>query len=392
MQQNKYLTRYLKQQFDRQQNYDQILKKVKGSGYMNKKRILNIAAILLVVIIVAAMSPSIYAQIKWNIEYKEYQNREISYGSGAVDEAIKEYEKNVAMDYVYKDNIGVKIDSIMITDDYFKMNVNFRIPEDIEINTDTFVYGFAVYDENDNIYGVSGGMFYGSKNDEGSDYWKKLYKELDIKYDKKDVFAVQLNDSTSTGVVTSTRGNIITSTTMTSNKGFPKSKKLYIRIFKIGYNLIQFNEEKTQVVATDSVILTNQEWNFDIEIPEEFYNRETINLKISNEIDGFELTKAEVTETGMVLNVKLKGLVETIMEGREQTVQELQNAVNEIIHVEDKNGDKYNNINMGTTENKDEVKLKFDISKNDFKENEFYLCIRLENNNYKLKLGKGDVP
>lgn len=392
MQQNEYLTRYLKQQFDRQQNYDQILKKVKGSGYMNKKRILNIAAILLVVIIVAAMSPSIYAQIKWNIEYKEYQNREISYGSGAVDEAIKEYEKNVAMDYVYKDNIGVKIDSIMITDDYFKMNVNFRIPEDIEINTDTFVYGFAVYDENDNIYGVSGGMFYGSKNDEGSDYWKKLYKELDIKYDKKDVFAVQLNDSTSTGVVTSTRGNIITSTTMTSNKGFPKSKKLYIRIFKIGYNLIQFNEEKTQVVATDSVILTNQEWNFDIEIPEEFYNRETINLKISNEIDGFELTKAEVTETGMVLNVKLKGLVEAIMEGREQTVQELQNAVNEIIHVEDKNGDKYNNINMGTTENKDEVKLKFDISKNDFKENEFYLCIRLENNNYKLKLGKGDVP
>ena len=392
MQQNEYLTRYLKQQFDRQQNYDQILKKVKGSGYMNKKRILNIVAILLVVIIVAAMSPSIYAQIKWNIEYKEYQNREISYGSGAVDEAIKEYEKNVAMDYVYKDNIGVKIDSIMITDDYFKMNVNFRIPEDIEINTDTFVYGFAVYDENDNIYGVSGGMFYGSKNDEGSDYWKKLYKELDIKYDKKDVFAVQLNDSTSTGVVTSTRGNIITSTTMTSNKGFPKSKKLYIRIFKIGYNLIQFNEEKTQVVATDSVILTNQEWNFDIEIPEEFYNRETINLKISNEIDGFELTKAEVTETGMVLNVKLKGLVEAIMEGREQTVQELQNAVNEIIHVEDKNGDKYNNINMGTTENKDEVKLKFDISKNDFKENEFYLCIRLENNNYKLKLGKGDVP
>ena len=39
MQQNEYLTRYLKQQFDRQQNYDQILKKVKGSGYMNKKRI-----------------------------------------------------------------------------------------------------------------------------------------------------------------------------------------------------------------------------------------------------------------------------------------------------------------------------------------------------------------
>lgn len=58
---------YVNSQFDCDTNYHMILNKVKGSGNMKKKKILNIAAVLLVILILGAMAPGIYASIKWNI-------------------------------------------------------------------------------------------------------------------------------------------------------------------------------------------------------------------------------------------------------------------------------------------------------------------------------------
>ena len=245
MLESKLLKNYLNEKYSKENNYYEILQKVKGSGNMKKRKILNIAAILLIVIMLGALTPSIYAKIQWNIEYQEYENRPINYGSATINEAIQEYEKNIQMDYIYKNDIGIKIDSLILTNDYFKINVNFKLPEDIELNTQTFRYGFAVYDENGNIYGIQERMLF---KDEKVPYWEKLYKELGTNYDKKDVFAVQLKDSSGMGVITSQKGNIIAYTEMTSNKGFPKSKKLYIRIFDIGYDLMELNEEKTQML------------------------------------------------------------------------------------------------------------------------------------------------
>ena len=39
----------------------------------------KVAAVLLVVILLGATTPKIYAQIKWNIEYKEFENRPVEY-------------------------------------------------------------------------------------------------------------------------------------------------------------------------------------------------------------------------------------------------------------------------------------------------------------------------
>lgn len=382
MEKKEYLTEFLQKQYSEQQNYDEILKKIKGGKDMRKRKILNIAAVLLIVIIVSVMSPNIYAQIKWRIEYKEYQQREINYGSATINQAVKDYEQNIFMDYIYKEDIGVKINSLIITNDYFKMDVDFKIPESIEINTDTFSYGFAVYDENNKIYGVSNRITVGRGE---SDYWRKLYEELDIKYDKKDVFAVQLEDSAQTGVESSTRGNIIASTAMTSNVGFPNSRKLYIRIFDIGYNLIEFNEQKTDVIAVDDVNITDAEWNIEVEIPEEFYNRQTIELKMNEDVEGVELTKAELTETGLTVKVKLEGLVDAVMEGRNKTLDDFNNDINQRIHIEDEAGNVYNNINLGTTEQEGEVKMKFNISKKDL-EKGLILCVKVRDKEHRINL------
>ena len=95
MQNNKELKNYLLDKYNKENNYYQILQKVKGSGNMKKRKILNIAAIILIVIILGAITPTIYAKIQWNIEYKEYQNRDINYGSASINETVKEYEKNI---------------------------------------------------------------------------------------------------------------------------------------------------------------------------------------------------------------------------------------------------------------------------------------------------------
>ena len=382
MLESKLLKNYLNEKYSKENNYYEILQKVKGSGNMKKRKILNIAAILIIVIMLGALTPSIYAKIQWNIEYQEYENRPINYGSATINEAIQEYEKNIQMDYIYKNDIGIKIDSLILTNDYFKINVNFKLPEDIELNTQTFRYGFAVYDENGNIYGIQERMLF---KDEKVPYWEKLYKELGTNYDKKDVFAVQLKDSSGMGVITSQKGNIIAYTQMTSNKGFPKSKKLYIRIFDIGYDLMELNEEKTQMLSAQNVNITNDEWIIELNIPEEFYTRQSINLKLANEVEGLKISKAELTKTALVMKVEQEGLRKAVMDGRNLSEEEFTDKINKAIHIEDEQGNTYNYTNLSTTENPEEIQLKFSLSQKDISK-KLYLCVKINGKDYKVEL------
>lgn len=376
---------YVNSQFDCDTNYHMILNKVKGSGNMKKKKILNIAAVLLVILILGAMAPGIYASIKWNIEYKEYQNRKVDYGLGSIKTTVDEYGANIDMEYVYQDNIGVKVDSLIITNDYFKMGIDFKLPEETTINTDTFTYGFAVYDENNNIYGVFERIKIGEEIK--SQYGKKLYKELGINYDKNDISAIEYQDSCQgASVTTSEKGHIITESSMTSGKGFPKSRKIYIRIFDVGYSLYNFDEVNRKMLAVENVTLSDAEWILEVEVPEEFYERETIKLKVNEKIPGLELTKAEVTETGTQMKVKLEGMLDIISAGREQSVEEFDNAVHNAIHIEDEKGNVYYNLGLATTGNQEEVKMTFDISKKDINQQSYYLCLNIKGEEYKAKL------
>lgn len=380
-----YWRKYLSEQFDRKENYQKIIKKVEGDGNMTMKKYLSIVAVVIVIIFVGAMTPNIYASIKWDAEYKEYQNRKVDYGLGAINTAVNEYETNIDMNYVYQDNIGVKLNSLMITDDYFKMDIDFKIPEEIQVNTDTFCYNFAVYDEKNNIYGIFERLKVGEEQE--MLYWKKLYQELGVKYDKNNVYDIQYQNSCQgAAVLTSEKGYMITSSSMTSSKGFPKSKKIYIRIFDVGYSLYDYDKEARKMLAVNNVTISNAEWILEIDVPESFYNRETMMLKVAEEIEGFELTKADVTETGMVVKVKLDGMLDIISAGREQSVEEFDNAVHQAIHMEDEEGNVYYNFGLATTGFENEVEMKFDVDKEKFQKSTYYLCITVRGKSYRLKM------
>lgn len=56
------------------------------------------------------------------------------------------------MDSIAQDGIGIKIDSLLLTDDYVDANITFKFDENVNVDSDKFSLGCAIYDENKNIY------------------------------------------------------------------------------------------------------------------------------------------------------------------------------------------------------------------------------------------------
>jgi len=123
-------------------------------------KILNVAAILIIIIMVGSLTPSIYAKIKWDIEFKEYkQNRQLGETKGSLQEAKESgYAEVIDMDYVSQNGVSIKVDSILLTDNCFDANISFKFDENVDLDSERFSFGYAVYDENKNIYQVNGRM------------------------------------------------------------------------------------------------------------------------------------------------------------------------------------------------------------------------------------------
>ncbi len=348
----------------------------------------NAVAILLIVILLGVSAPDIYAKIKWNIEYQEFENRPVEYGLASIQQAMENgYEKNINMEYVYHDNIGVRLDSLMITDEFFSMNVDFVFPKDTPINTESFSYGYAVYDEEKNVYGIFEGGIVDLEDMIHPKYWKKLYREEKISYNPKDNFPTKaIGQAEGENIITSKEGNIIAQARMTTPKEFPRSKKLYIRIFNIGYTMYEYNEENPEMSLSEKFKLTEAEWKLEIEVPESFYQRKSVKLKLAKEVEGFELKKLNVTETGTNIVFKMDGFLDLVMAGKDMDSQEFHQKMDEAIYITDETGKRYSYLNSENgTYYEGTYKAKFDVNKNDLNK-KFYLHFTVNGQEHKIEL------
>lgn len=349
---------------------------------------LKVAAVLMVVVLLGMATPNIYAQIKWHIEYQEFENRPVEYGSASIQKAIEEgNEKNIEMEYVYHDNIGVKLEALLITDDFFSMNVNFVFPKETPINTDTFTYGYAVYDEEKNVYGVYEG---GLSDLMHQGYWKKLYKEVGIDYNPKDLFPSRplADHLTGATVITSKEGNMIAQTTMQTPREFPKSKKLFIRIFNIGYCLSEYEQQEEGMVLAmeEKFKITETEWKLEVDVPEDFYQRKTDTFKLAEEIPGFEIQKFKVTKTGSNIIFKMDGFLDLVMSGMNRKQEEFEREMADAIYVTDEEGKRYGYLqNSNGTYLNNSYKVKFDITEDDL-DKKFYLHVKMKGKDYSSEL------
>lgn len=306
-----YKNNLLKERFDstynKEKNYNKIYSQITKINN-KKKKLLNVVAALFVITTIGITTSSIYAQKNWEEEYNEYKKRIIQSSNISIDtNIINGYTEDLNMEYIYQDGLGIKIDSLLITDDCYEMKLNFKIENKEKQNYEAFDFGYAIYDENNVVYDVNQRTKYSSNKT--SNYEKKLCNELGIKYQPEKNIPKHLK---STGNITQNileNGNIIKKLTINSFEGFPKSEKIFIRIFDIGYSLANYEyntDNILEIVESEDFKLYNGEWQFEINVPKKFHERSSISLKPIKDIEGFEIEKALISDTGLILNIKHK--------------------------------------------------------------------------------------
>lgn len=379
--------KYLESKYSKEDNYKKILSKEKGVVSM-KKRILNIAAIFLVIIIAGVLSTNIYAKIMWNIEFKDYRQLPSKEIKGTLDELKEEgYAEVLNIDYLEQDGIGIKINSILLTDDCLDIDITSKFDEDIDVNSQTFSIGYTIYDENKNIYQIHSRMHLGEKTSKFDNVTLFTYEELGVEYDKKDVYALQLanNGGVTLEEINEEERTINMNITLRAKDKFPQSKKLYIQIFDPGFSMIELGNEngKTNMVNAEDFNLSNSKWLFEITVPEKFYDRNTIELKPESEISGMEFREITISETGMNLTFKSQAYDELIYKGKDMEHENFLKEMEKMLFVSDKDGNKYNELNVGSSKEKEVYKINIDANIEDFNKG-----LYINYNNIKVKLIK----
>lgn len=329
---NKVYEDFSNEKINENSNFNAIIFKVKERKNMKKFKILNLVASLLIIITICFATQTIYAGIQWNIQFKEYQNREYECGYATITDATETgYIEDIKMDYITQNNIAVKVDSLLIVNDYLEVKINFKLPENIKIDSENFSYGFAIYDENKNIYGIVPRTHI-DNNKSFINYTKSMYKELGVKYDKYDIFSVQLNGGAGIENLSAKDYNIISKITMNGLRNFPKTNKLFVRIFDLGF--YTYNEDE---IYDKDFLVSDSEWIFELNIPEKFYELNNIELALKDELSVITLQKITVDDIRMKVELEIEGYEDYII-GKDA------DTINKIINITDAEGNIYYSV------------------------------------------------
>lgn len=359
---NKTLKEHLENEYSKEQNYQKILYKEKKVVSM-KRKILNIAAIFLVIIVAGVLSTNIYAEIQWNKEFDIYKNLPSVRTKGTLAE-IKEdgYAEVIDTDYITQDGISIKVNEMLLTDDVLSIDLNFKFDENVNVDSNTFSFGYIIYDENKNVYHILPRMHIDEKSiyDNVTLY---TYNELGIDYDKNNIYTTQLASSGGIKLddVTEENKTIDVDITVRARDTFPQSKKLYIRIFDLGYTALETEENNSEIIDAENFELSNSKWNFEITVPDKFYERNTKELKPESQIPGIEFENITITDTGLNITFKSEEYDELIKAGKDMDSSVFLEKNQKMLYISDKTGNRYNEINIGTTGNEREYKMTLDV-------------------------------
>ena len=266
----------------------------KNMEIKNIKRIVSIIILLLIigVLIIVYINIAPNEIDKMDISVSENTvsdiNSDYPINNSIKDAVNNEYVENMNMPYIYSKDIGVKINSYVVTDD--KIDIVF----DFDFNKNTIPenklnIAMTIYDENKNIYYFWDTPYNTLRNNL---YIKKYYKTQGLSNDK------YINASQGMFTLYQSKNRYIGELTLDSIEKYPNAKKLYINIYDIGYNEGINDKYKS--------LFNNVNWSFEINIPEKFYNRKSIKyeLKEENQIADFVLDELNISETRATLTYK----------------------------------------------------------------------------------------
>lgn len=368
MSRNRIFDEYLENEYNKEEIYNSIYSKITKQNNL-KKYILNIVATLFIVVIIGTTTSTIYAKKNWDEEYKEYKDRYITCVNSTIDiEPENVNAKNLDMDYVYNDKIGIKLDSLFLTEHNCLIDVDLQIQDESKKEYNAFEFSFAIYDEENNIYIVSERPKFGAE--EGKNYKKKLCRELGLKYDSSNGIPKMLVNQFALNPIFSEKENNIMRIDLKSANGFPKSKKIYVRVFDIGYTLK--NERiignNVDIIDSENFTLSDYEWQFEIEIPSQFYDRTYTNLIPIENIEKIEFNRVILSSEAI-----LSMIINT-----EYSIVNILNGV----YISDEEGNIYT---PSIAEASTEIQLLFNLSTSSTNQ-KLYLNLDIQEDNIKKKI------
>ena len=149
--------------------------------------------------------------------------------------------------------------------------------------------------------------------------------------------------------------------TLRAKDKFPQSKKLYIRIFDLGYSVMETDPDTRKITNLKDYKLSESKWNFEITVPDKFYERNTKELKLESQIPGIEFKNITITDTSLNLTFKSEEYDELIKIGKDMEPNDFAEMRDNILYISNKTGNRYNEINIGTTGNEREYKMTLDV-------------------------------
>ena len=171
------------------------------------------------------------------------------------------YVQNMEMDYNVQNDLGIKLDSIILDDSNIGIVFNYKIPSDLKDIDRVTLTDITIKDENGNVIFEDG-----NKNDLCTGYTEEFASENGLIKQ-----ALLLNNL---------------------NHTYPKSDTLYISFSKVSI----FRKQKNIRTITGN-------WNFCINVSDKFTNGEKIKYAPSQS-ENMEVTYAELTPTGLDIEIR----------------------------------------------------------------------------------------
>ena len=171
------------------------------------------------------------------------------------------YVQNVEMDYNIQNDLGIKLDSIIIDNSNIGIVFNNKIPSNLKSIDNIAIKDIVIKDEKNNIIFEDG-----NEKSLSTGYAEEFASENSIVKQ-----AILLNNL---------------------NHTYPKSNNIYISFSTVNI----FRNQKNIKTITGN-------WNFDINVTDKFINRETIEY-IAGQSKDIEVISAELTSTGLDIEMK----------------------------------------------------------------------------------------
>ena len=274
---DKEIKKALSEEIEKPKSYEDIIKNTlnnqnNNTYYKYKKIIKKVACFILVIVLATSVifAKDILAYIRYLLKTNSSKGEQTAIDNGYIEE--------VNMKYINSNGVNVRVSEILMDDYNLSILFNIEIPETegVESIYNVKLSNLIITDEQNNVLVLAL---------ENSERYEEFYKENNIQERNRNI---AYNKGAYYGEIITSYGRTIEYKYMTYSEEFPKSKKINISFDKI----VLSNKN-----SYDKTVIEG-EWNIEVNLPEEMYNRETLIYNAKNSTEDILIKSFKVSNTG----------------------------------------------------------------------------------------------